>query len=267
MIAGSTGAPATRSGTPSLGWGLGMPALRVALVALACALAWVVVGVTAGWTAFPPSPLVATVAMVPVNVFCLWLVVRRLRREGAGARELIGARTGALGRDILWGMLWLLVLSVPFVLTITGMMWLLYGSEAFSQFELVFVGADPAPEFSPAVTLVLGIIAVLTFAPLNAPTEELVYRGHAQRAIASRWAVALAILIPSALFGLQHAWFAPTSTAVLIYVSAFFVWGLGAGVIAWRQRRLLPLIIAHGTINLFTTIPALIVPFLPIGAP
>jgi membrane protease YdiL (CAAX protease family) len=76
----------------------------------------------------------------------------------------------------------------------------------------------------------------------------------------------VAILIPAVLFGLQHAWYAPTPDAVLVYVCAFFVWGLGAGVIASRQRRLLPLIIAHFTVNLFTTLPALAIPFIPIGA-
>lgn len=236
------------------------------MVAVACTLAWAIVGVTAGWTAFPPTPLVATVAMLPVNVVCLLLVVRRLRLEGSSAGELIGYRPGRLGRDILWGMLWLVVLSVPFVLTIIGMMWLLHGADAFTSFEGVFFDAEAVPAFSPAVSLVLAIVAVLTFAPLNAPTEELVYRGHAQRAIASRWPMTIAILIPAMLFGLQHAWYAPTPGAVLVYVCAFFVWGLGSGVIAWRQGRLLPLIIAHFTVNLFTTLPALAVPFLPIGA-
>ncbi|WP_127475919.1 CPBP family intramembrane glutamic endopeptidase [Microbacterium sulfonylureivorans] len=261
-----TPGPRAVTGSPSLAWGIALPALRVVMVALACTLAWVVVGLTAGWTAFPPTPLVATVAMLPVNLICLALVVRRLRAEGTSARALIGYRPGALGRDIAWGMLWLAVLSVPFILTIVGMMWLLHGPGALTQFETVFVDSDAMPAFSPAVSLVLAIVAVLTFAPLNAPTEELVYRGHAQRAIASRRPLPLAILIPSVLFGLQHAWYAPTFDAVLVYVSAFFVWGVGSGIIAWRQGRLLPLIIAHGTVNLFTTLPALVVPFLPIGA-
>lgn len=266
LVPSTTPAARAPAGAPSLAWGIALPVLRVAMVAVACTLAWVVVGVTAGWTAFPPTPLVATVAMLPVNLVCLALVVRRLRREGSGARELIGYRPGRLGRDIAWGMLWLAVLSVPFILTIVGVMWLLHGPGAFTQFESVFVDVDAMPSFSPAVALVLAIVAVLTFAPLNAPTEELVYRGHSQRAIASRWPLPVAILIPSVLFGLQHAWYAPTPDAVVVYVCAFFVWGLGSGIIAWRQGRLLPLIIAHGTVNLFTTLPALVLPFLPIGA-
>ena len=74
--------------------------------------------------------------------------------------------------------------------------------------------------------------------------------------------VALAIVVASVFFGLQHIWYAPTPDAVLVYACAFFVWGVGSGIIAWRQRRLLPLIVAHGLVNLLTSLPSLAVPFL-----
>jgi uncharacterized protein len=246
----------------ALRWGLGLPALRVAIVAAACTAAWLLIGWASGTpAAYPVPPLVAAVAMLPVNLICLALVRRRLHREGRSVRGLIGLRPGRLGRDILWGLLWLMVLSVPFAATIMIVMALLHGESTFAAFETVFFDADSLPSLSPVVAFVLAAIAVLTFAPLNAPAEELVYRGTAQQDLARRMPVAVAIVVASIFFGLQHVWYAPTPDAVLVYACAFFVWGVGSGLIAWRQKRLLPLIVAHGLVNLFTTLPALAIPF------
>ncbi len=248
--------------TDPLRWVIGLPLLRIALVAAASALAWILVGLTVGWTPFPPSALLATVAILPVNIVCFVLVRARLRAEGRTVGDLIGFRRGRLGRDVLWGLLWLVVLYVPFALTIMLTMWALHGSRMYEAFETVFFDAEALPALNPTVIAVLAVIAVLTFAPLNAPTEELVYRGYSQGALAQRWRIAPAILVPAVLFGLQHVWFAPTRDAVIVYACAFFVWGVGSGIIARRQGRLLPLVIAHGLVNLFTTLPALAIPFL-----
>ena len=246
----------------ALAWGIGLPLLRVLLVALACTLAWLIVGAAVGWSAFPPPPLVAAVAMLPANLVCLALVVRRVRATGSSMGALIGFRRGRLGRDILWGLLWLAVLYLPFVATIMLVMRALHGDAMFTAFETVFFDPEAVPPLSPWVATVFAVVAVVTFPPLNAPTEELLYRGSAQNDLARRMPVALAILVSAAFFGLQHVWYAPTPDAVLVYACAFFVWGIGSGIIAWWQRRLLPLIIAHGLVNLLTTLPALAVPFL-----
>ncbi|MFC8681614.1 CPBP family intramembrane glutamic endopeptidase [Microbacterium ureisolvens] len=246
----------------ALAWGLGLPLGRMLLVALACGLAWLALVAGTGWSPFPPPPLVSAVAMLPVNVVCLIVVLRRIRATGRRAADLIGYRRGHLGRDILWGLLWLVVLYVPFAATIMLVMWALHGDGMYTAFQTVFFDPEAVPDLSPGVAAVLAIVAVLTFAPLNAPTEELVYRGSAQDDLSSRMPVPAAILVSAALFGLQHVWYAPTTDAVVVYACAFFVWGIGSGIIAWRQRRLLPLIVAHGLVNLFTTLPALVVPFL-----
>jgi len=241
---------------------IGLPGLRVVLVAVACTLAWVIVGLTAGWTPFPPPSMIAVVALLPVNLLCLALVRRRLHAEGLTARALIGYRPGRLGRDVLWGLLWLVVLSVPFAIALMLTMWLLNGPATVQRLETAFFDPEAMPVLSPVVLAVLAIVAVVTFAPLNAPTEELVFRGYAQGGLAGRWPIVPAILVPAAIFGLQHVWFAPTPDAVVAYACAFFVWGLVAGIIARRQGRLLPVIIAHFAVNLFLTLPALAVPFL-----
>lgn len=210
--------------------------------------------------AFPPNPMFSAVILLPINLICLALARRMLHRHGLRARDLIGFARHRLGTDILWGLLWLMVLSLPFVATVMGLMALLHGERMFLAFETVFVDAEAVPNLSAPAALVLAGIAVVTFAPLNAPTEELVYRGFAQRMLARRLPVWVAISLSAMVFGAQHAFYAPTADAVLVHAGAFFVWGLVSGLIYLRQKRLMPLIIAHGLVNLFTSLPALVVP-------
>lgn len=242
-------------------WALGLPALRVALLAAASALTWLVVNAFESNVAFPPPAMLAAVAMLPVNVICLWLVVRLLRREGRTVRELLGFEPRRIFTDLLWGLLWLAVLYLPFAGAIMLVVWMQHGSEMFIAMETVFFDPATVPTLNPIAWTILAIVAVLTFAPLNAPTEELVYRGYAQGNLARRWPTVLAIIVPSILFGLQHVWYAATPDAVVAFVCAFFVWGVGSGLIYLRQRRLMPLVVAHVLINLLTTLPALAVPF------
>lgn len=42
-----------------------------------------------------------------------------------------------------------------------------------------------------------------------------------------------------------------TRRSAIAYAVAFFLWGLGAGMIVQRQRRLFPVIVAHFVGNLF----------------
>lgn len=235
-------------------WTWGLPVLRVALVAAASTAVWLLTGARAA--DFPPSPLLATAAMLPVNILCLVLVVRLVRRDGGTVRSLLGARRDRIGRDVLWGLLWLFVLYVPFVATMMAVMALRFGPRLFESFESVFVGGT-GPDLPMAVWGALAVLAVLTFAPLNAPVEELVYRGYAQGNLQRRGSAAVAIAIPAVLFGVQHLWYAPTVDAALVYVCCFTAWGFVSGLIYRGQRRLMPLIIAHGIVNLGFTLPAL----------
>jgi membrane protease YdiL (CAAX protease family) len=61
----------------------------------------------------------------------------------------------------------------------------------------------------------------------------------------------------------QHVFYASTPDAMLVYLAAFFVWGIGSGLIVLWQRRLMPIIVAHLFVNLFTSAPALVIAFLP----
>lgn len=234
---------------------------RVALVGAASTLVWLLLGALGTWTTFPPSPLVGAVLMLPVNVICLVWVRRLVHDNGQRLRDLIGYSPQRLSTDVLWGLLWLTVLFVPFVLTVMGVMAALYGVAMFESFETVFFDPASVPALAPWVTTTLALVAVITFAPLNAPVEELVYRGYGQQGLARRLPIWAAIVISATLFGVQHIFYASTSDAVLVYVCAFFVWGVGSGIIAYRQRRLMPIIIAHFFVNLATSAPALVFAF------
>jgi membrane protease YdiL (CAAX protease family) len=235
--------------------------LRTPLVAAAALVTVGALAASGVAIAFPASTLSA-LYLAPVNAASLLLLRWALHREGRRVRELIGFDRARLGRDILWGLLWLVVLYLPFAGAIIGTMFLLYGADALISFEAVFVPAGDYLVMPPALAIVFAVVVVVTFAPLNAPTEELVYRGYAQgglsRALRSNW---LAVVIPAIGFGLQHIFFAATAPGMLVFAVAFFVWGLGSGVIYLKQGRLMPLIVCHLIVNLFTSLPALIVPF------
>lgn len=247
--------------TMSIAWPLALPWVRIGMVALA-ALATSGILSLLGQPAGPEAVgTLSALYLLPVNILTLVIVARLLRREGSSLRQLIGFDRARLGRDTAWGFLWLVVLWIPFVAAIMGTMAALYGGSMFTAFETVFVPAEATyPTWGFAVALTLAIVTFVTFAPLNAPAEEVAYRGYAQGRLARRMPV-LAVLLPSIAFGIQHIFFATTLTGMLVYGVAFFAWGLGSALIYHWQRRLMPLIIAHVLVNLFTSMPALILPF------
>jgi membrane protease YdiL (CAAX protease family) len=184
-----------------------------------------------------------------------------VHRDGGTLRAMIGYRRDRLGHDILWALLWIMVLYVPFALAIIGTMAALFGAEPFSQFGAVFAPElSTTPVMSAGASIAFAAIVLLTFAPLNAPAEELVFRGYSQGGIQQTRPM-LGILLPSLAFGLQHVFFAMTVPGMLVYAVAFFVWGIGSALIYRRQGKLMPLIIAHGIVNLSFSAPALILPF------
>lgn len=243
-------------------WPLALPVLRVALVALSALSIWALLSTAGEPVGYSVVTQYSALALAPVNLLCLYLLGRVLRREGSSIRELAGIERGRLGRDLLWGLLWLMVLYIPFALAVMGTMFLMFGGDMFTSFERVFAPDASVGALVPrAVAIVLAVLTVLTFAPLNAPTEELVFRGYSQGRLGRVWPTILAVLVPAAVFGLQHAFFAPSIEGAIVYVVAFFVWGIGSGLIYLRQRRLAPLIYCHLIVNLLFSLPALIVAF------
>ena len=125
-------------------------------------------------------------------------------------------------------------------------------------FERVAMGDTDTPFALPQWVMVfMATIAAVVFPVLNAPIEELQYRGYAQpRLVAASGSVWLGIGIPAIGFGLQHTAFAYTLASAPAFAAGFFLWGIGAGVIAYRQKRVAPLVIAHFISNLsFGVVP------------
>lgn len=238
---------------------------RLALVAVATLLAWMLLGGPSGAASFPPSPMLASLSLLPVNVISLVLVARFLRADGGSLRDLFAFEPSRLPKDLAWALLWLTALSVPFAAAIFGTVWLLHGDQTLAAFETIFFDPNAATIASPGLALALGIVTVLTFAPLNAPAEEAVYRGFALSRLTTAWGPSLAVGATALVFGLQHAFFAPSPAAVLVYVVAFTVWGLGAALIVRWQRRVVPVTIAHFMVNFMTSLPAVVFPALQLG--
>ena len=218
---------------------------------LAYQLAGKPVGVAAGlgWS---------TLTLTVINLICLGLLVWRARVEGFDLGAAIGFQARFLVRDILQGLGWSLLLGGLLLVAIFAVVFLWSGSLGPSAFQDVFVGGA---NFSFTLPAWLALVSAVAFPLLNPPVEELQYRGYAQPGlIAASGSVWTGILATALGFGLQHIVFAVTLASALAYAAGFFLWGLGAGLIAQRQGRLVPLIVAHFISNLsFGIIPLLLI--------
>lgn len=232
--------------------------LFAAAAAVAGGLSWA----TGARFSLALTPQLSALYFIPVNLACLWLLRRRLRTTRRGLRELAGFEPRLLRRDALQGLLWMVVLFVPFIIAVNLTMLLLFGPGGMlPAFETVFApDPDLQREWAPWFNWTTALVTALLFPITNAPAEELVYRGHAQgellRGGATPW---VAVLVPAVLFGLQHLLLAPSAAGMLVYGVAYLFWGAGAGLIYLRQRRLMPLIFAHLYTNgIFSLAPLLI---------
>lgn len=237
-------------------------AVRLGSILIVTVMMWLALRVTAGIDSFPPSATWATLGLLPVNGLCLVIVRKFYRDQGVSLRAALGIQNGRIGRDVLWGLLWLFVLNVPFMAVVAGTVFVLYGSDAPSAFATIFFDPASSVRTAPAVLLVISLVAVVPFMLINAPTEELIFRGYGLEGIASRWGATVAIFATSLLFGAQHILFAATVPGMLVYFIAFTVWGLCAALIVRKQGRLFPVVIAHWIVNIMMSSPAIILPIL-----
>lgn len=200
----------------------------------------------------------ATLTVSLVNLLCLALLLWRGQVEHFRLRDLMGFRRDRLWRDLGAGMAISLLLFAFMLGGVLAAFFLMQVVSGPLPFEQVYLGAA---DFSLALPWWLAVVSAVVFPVLNAPVEELQYRGYAQpRLIARSGSVWLGIGVTAVAFGLQHTAFAFTLAAMPLFVAGFFVWGLGAGWIAYRQQRLAPLIIAHFISNFsFGVVPLIYV--------
>ncbi|AZU60024.1 CPBP family intramembrane glutamic endopeptidase [Neobacillus mesonae] len=214
---------------------------------------------------FPYLPEFSTVYFTIVNVLCFFLLHHLLKKEGRSIQDLIGFHRKRVIKDILLGILWLFVLYIPFVVTILGTMFVMYGPDLFQHFHTVFIGNEEIYTFSrPDWLIWLTACISIIFPFLNAPIEELMYRGYAQPLLIKHYKKVWAgLIIPAVGFALQHMILAVSIHGAIVYAAAFFVWGVGSGVIYHKQKRLFPLIICHFFVNIaFGILPILFLIYL-----
>ena len=233
------------------GWPLFMTFIRLPLILLVngvIILAFRLAGQPAG---LATGAIFSTLSVTIVNVVCLGLLLWRARVEGFQLRTMMGFQRSRLLRDLGSGLLWSMAL---FALLMAGMFVMLFVTQRMTglSFTQIYMGdADFSIEIPQWLTALYAIIAAALFPLLNAPIEELQYRGYAQpRLVAASGSVWVGIVGTAVSFGLQHIAFAYTFTSMPAFVFGFVLWGLGAGIIAYRQQRLAPIIVAHFISNL-----------------
>lgn len=242
-----------------VGWllPLVMTFVRTPLIVLGVAATYAAFALRGYPDALPLSLVSTTYTVIAVNMLCLPLLVLAARREGIGLRDLVGLDRARLGRDAAWGLLWLVVLYAAFSVALLLVPLVIFrpgtGPAFQAAYEQVFVGvlADLRTDLPAPVWLLAGI--AVAFPLLNAPVEEMMYRGYAQPRLAvlsgRAW---IGIAVMAAGFGLQHAPMAFSAAGAAVYAASFSCWGAAAGLVYRRQRRLPPLIIAHFLTNLPT---------------
>jgi membrane protease YdiL (CAAX protease family) len=200
----------------------------------------------------------STLTQTIVNLLNLGLLIWCSKVEGFDLKKLIGFHRYLLVRDLVMGVVLSLLLGVLLLSGVFAVIFLLHGTNGFANMESVFIGNA---DFSFPLPVWMAVVSAVAFPLLNPLVEELHYRGYTQpRLIESTQSLLGGVFITAVGFGLQHVVFAVTISSALAYIVGFFLWGLGAGFIYYRQGRLVPLIITHFISNLsFGVIPVLMI--------
>jgi len=211
-----------------------------------------------GWDfRFPFLNDISPIYFTIVNALCFILLRHLLIKDGRSLKELTGFQRDLFWKDVLFGFLWLLVLYIPFLIAIIITMLIMFGPDFYLHFQTTFAGDITFSR--PQWLLWLSALVSLIFPFLNAPIEELMYRGYAQPIFLKVFQKAApAIIIPSLGFALQHIMLAPSWQGGVVYFAAFFLWGIGSGIIYYKQKRLFPLIVCHFIVNIAFSIAPII---------
>lgn len=241
--------------TPRVTTPLAMAFVRTPLILLGMSVAFVVFVARGYPDALPLAATTSTIAVTVTNVVNLGLLRRLLHREGRRVRALIGFNRTRLARDVGWGFVWLFAFYALFVIPLVLVPLAIFQPTTAAEFQAAyaqtFTGLYADLQTTNAIPAWLGIIVGVSFPFLNAPVEELHYRGWVQpRLAAATGRLSVGIAIAALGFGLQHILFAASLAGAVTYFFAFVLWGGAAGLVYQRQKRLLPLIVAHFLTNL-----------------
>ena len=104
----------------------------------------------------------STLTLTIVNLLNLGLLVQRSHVEDFDLKKTLGFEWGRLGRDILIGIVFSLVLGGLLLIGVFGIVLLLYGADGFTKMETVFVGeADFSFTLPSWLALVSAVLAII----------------------------------------------------------------------------------------------------------
>lgn len=246
---------------------LAITLFRPALLLVAALVVALVFAIAGGDALAVTNPQVATPYFILVGAICLVVAHRLLHARGSSLRERVGFLPRCLPRDVLLGLGIAFALYVPFAVGLVGSSFLVLGPEPWNRYAEVFAAPTSSQlDWSPAVAFTIAIATAVAFPLVNAPAEEIIYRGLAIDAFREAGTpsspgarTALAVVVPSVVFGIQHVLLAPTMLGMVMYLVAFTLWGLGAALFAVRLQRLMPLVVAHVITNAATGLIPLVI--------
>lgn len=236
---------AVETGKVTWGWTLIVGLSRLVLITLgiyAVYAYYIAAGHPQAWWMSLNLTNFSLVLTADVGSFLLlrWL----LEREGLTFRQLLNVKA-PLWQEILLGLGLTLLFLVGFYISNIVSWLVVYGPDVFINPPTFDMSNLPQ---TPMWVLWWGLLVLPVTVGIM---EEFLYRGYLQpRLIALTNRTWLGILLTAFFFGLQHIvlplYDVPTS--LTRFVSTFLI-GLLFGVLYQRQKRLLPLIIAHWLVD------------------
>lgn len=244
------------------------PAVTIAFILLACALAWLValpLWLDSGLANPFASILIPVMMFTPALAVLIIMLVMHPVPKGERLRFL-GMWPLRPAKRVVWMMV--LGLFAPIVLIAASIVvaalcgWVTLDLAEFSGFAQQLAASVPAGvPVPPAIVVILSQLLVIPFAAatINAAFafgEELGWRGFLVPAL-RRYGTWPALLISGVVWGLWHAPvillgynFARTDvTGVLLMTAGCLAWGVLLGWLRLRSASLWPAVFAHGAMN------------------
>jgi|ERR1700730_19850 len=222
----------------------------ILLVQAVVATAFLIHGNSSPWRAQAPW---WTVYATLVDIGCLLLLSRQTRREGIRLVDLFGIERSQLGREILWGLLYFVVLF-PIVAGSGSKFasWLVYGTTQLTpnMLALGLLSERQLPHWAVVYSLSI-------FWLVWSPTEEVIYQAYCaarlQALTGSTW---ITVALVGFWWAFQHSVFPLLFDWHLIVFRVLQFLPLVAvfQLVYLRTRRLPRMIIMHWPMDLFAAL-------------
>jgi len=116
--------------------------IRLVVMAALALATYGVLRVTGISRDFPPTD---TIYFPFVTIICGIVIWRTFRQYNVSFWAYLGFERHRIGKDIAWGLLWLVVTYIPLIITLMGAMYLMFGADMFNHFERLAANRSHAP--------------------------------------------------------------------------------------------------------------------------